>query len=70
MQREVKQFLKPYIKEGWIASENGKHYKLTAPTGKVVTISATPSCPYYLKHALKDIEKIKREMSNGQDEAG
>lgn len=51
------------VKEGWQLTGERKHYKLRSPTGKMLVLSKTPSCPRAYNNAERDIKRImKNEM--------
>ena len=53
------------VKEGWQLTGERKHYKLRSPTGKMLVLSKTPSCPRAIHNAERDIKRImKNEQAN------
>lgn len=58
MKKELIALIKQYCKLGWTFEHGSKHGKLKSPTGGLVTISTTASCPHYLKNVTHDIQRI------------
>jgi len=58
--KDLSKILQPYLDSGWIMLEGRKHYKIKSPTGALITISHSASCPYYLKHVVGDLKRAGR----------
>ena len=58
MRKEVKKLLDSCVKKGWTLVRN-KHYKLTAPNGNVVTVSATSNSRGLVDSIQKDIKRAE-----------
>jgi hypothetical protein len=59
--KELRRTLQPYIDKGCILENSKKHLKLRTPNGKMVTMSKSPSCPYYLHNIVRDIKRVYDE---------
>lgn len=49
------------INQGWSSSIGRNSYKLKHPLGGIVSMSKTPSCPFFLKHTIGDIKRLERK---------
>lgn len=58
--KDLTKALKPYLNSGWVITEGRKHYKAESPTGAIVVISHTSSCPHYIKHVIADLNRVER----------
>jgi hypothetical protein len=58
MTKDLKRLLNPYLKSGWTLEHGRKHMKMKAPNGRLVVISNTASCPFYLKHVEADLRRV------------
>ncbi len=58
--KDLTKVLQPYLDSGWLLTEGSRHYKIRSPTGALVTISHSASCPYYLKHVVGDLKRAGR----------
>lgn len=62
--KEVREVLTYAKQHGFDVVRGRKHYKLRR--GKhIISVSITPSCPYGPTNALRDINRILTEESNG-----
>ena len=59
MDREVRRLVRDLEANGWRVKQ-GRHLKLVAPTGKVVSISCTPSDKRAMQNILSDCRKALR----------
>jgi len=55
--KELRALLKPLVKAGWTLTQN-KHYKLTAPCGRIISISESASDGMFIKGVERDIKRI------------
>lgn len=63
--KELKQLIREKVREGW-SWKVGKHGKLIHPSGHVVGVSLSPSCPFFLEHVKADIKLLERRIATGQ----
>jgi hypothetical protein len=65
--RDIPRELRPHFKEmtrqGWKFRKNG-HIVATSPSGKVVSISSTPSSPRFLKEVVRDLRHAGLDFSS------
>lgn len=59
--------LNKYIKEelvsnGWTV-QHGKHLKLRAPNGRLVSCSYSPSCPHVTNKVRLDVKRLLRKCA-------
>lgn len=56
--KDLDRAIKACTDAGLIHRPEGKHPRIVDPaTGKYVTFSNTPRCPYAFKHMLRDVKK-------------
>lgn len=66
MKTDVRKFLKKLKREGWEHTVAGSgHIRITHPSGRYITMSASPSCPFWQRHVEGDIRRLQRELKNG-----
>lgn len=59
MTTEMKAVIKAAQRQGLLYDPHGKHPKIRDPkTGRAVSISNTPSCPYAAKNVLRDVRRF------------
>lgn len=57
--KDVNTFIAKLVREqGWLFTKGKKHGKLTAPNGRMVTYSVSPSCPFVLHKIRKDCDRV------------
>lgn len=49
------------IKDGWVLTKNG-HGRLTHPSGKYITFSATPSDKYAYRQLERDVKRLLQQL--------
>lgn len=62
MDKETKRVVKSACKRGWELTHNKGHHFLIHPTGRKVTVSASPSCIHAYKNVERDLLKIEKEF--------
>jgi predicted RNA binding protein YcfA (HicA-like mRNA interferase family) len=58
--REVSKLVKEHQRLGWTAEYGGQHIKMRSPTGKMVTISVSPSDHRALLNIRADLRRASR----------
>lgn len=61
MKKELKEYVRELLREGWSYEQGRKHIKLRTPEGQLFTYSATPSCPYAIQKLKSDIKRYRKK---------
>ena len=63
--KELKRVIALAIRQGYsVELRNNGHYKFTAPTGKFIFTSGTPSDRRAIKNILADLKKLGLELED------
>lgn len=59
--KDVQAFVRELEKDGWDVTVNRGHYRARHPkTNRLLTFSSSPSCPYAVENAKRDIRRMER----------
>lgn len=46
---------------GWEFIIGKTHTKLKHPDGDIISVSGSPSCPYYMSHVMQDVRRLLKK---------
>ena len=59
--KDMERVIKSLVKDGWVYSKNG-HGRVTHPSGRYLTFSATPSDKYAFKQLERDVRRLLQQL--------